>query len=328
MPLPSCPPVSAYAVIQMDPTTMVTHLDAQALEEAQEIRPKKYLILTSFGLSFPFHGHPWSVYDVWPVGPSLRAVDEKRGLEPDMCIPIHPNETHPTGRAPAHPSSPFPYNNCYHWACTKLDLRVHVTEEGFDKTRAIRLPAGDMVDMTSLFSTDRGRGKRALLARKHAAPTSPSAPAPATSEPSKDATVGAEADVFEPPTKDFKDPEYIPLVHLWLDLPANLEQEDIGDPVDLYRERFAITSIIRRAHERNPELPSLREYIALRQDPYIGDSDSDSFVSGTASELTSEPDESEPEEDYIDKPKRFRPAKLLQKLRSSIRGMLCMPIQP
>ena len=195
------------------------------------------------GLSFPFPGHPWSVYDVWPVGPSLRAVDEKRGLEPDMCIPIHPNETHPTGRTPACPTSPFPYDNCYHWACMKLDLRVHVTEEGYDKTQAIRLPAGDMVDMTSLFSSDRGRGRRALLARKQAAPTSPSTPAPATqaSEQMKDATVGAEADIFEPPTKDFKDPEYIPLVHLWLDLPANLKQEDIGDPVDLYRERFAIT---------------------------------------------------------------------------------------
>ena len=37
-----------FAVIQMDPTAMVSHLDTQALEEAQELRPKKYLILTSF----------------------------------------------------------------------------------------------------------------------------------------------------------------------------------------------------------------------------------------------------------------------------------------
>ena len=53
MSLPFCPPGSAYAVIQMDPVAMVSHLDARALEEAQELRPKKYLILTSFVRPLP-----------------------------------------------------------------------------------------------------------------------------------------------------------------------------------------------------------------------------------------------------------------------------------
>ena len=128
-----------------------------------------------------------------------------------------------------------------------MDLRIRAREEGFDTTQAIRLGGRDMADMTSLSSSDRGRGKRALLARQQAASTvsdGSSAQGSAllsTAEQLKDTTASGEVDVFEPPTKDFKDPEFIPLVLLWLDLPANLKQEDIGDPVDLYKERFAIT---------------------------------------------------------------------------------------
>ncbi|KAI1790362.1 hypothetical protein LXA43DRAFT_891074 [Ganoderma leucocontextum] len=245
MSLPFCPSLGVYAAIRLDPTAMVDHLDTQALEEAQEICPKTYLVLTSFGLSLPFPGEPWYGYNVWLVGRSLRAIDEKRGFEPDMCVPIFPNEVHPTGRAPVRPNSPFPYDNCYHWAGMKLDLRVHAREEGFDNARAIRLPAGDRVDMRALLGMDRGRAKCTQLAREEAVSTppdhasTPESSPPSTNEQANDATASGEVDIFAPP-EDFEDPEYIPLVHFWLDLPANLKQEDIGDPVDLYRERFAI----------------------------------------------------------------------------------------
>ena len=63
-------------------------------------------------------------------------------------------------------------------------------------------------------------------------------------------------------------------------------------------------SIIKRAHERNPGLFTLREHIALHHDPYIGDSDSDSYISRTDSEFASEGDASEREDDYVGKPKR------------------------
>ena len=166
-----------------------------------------------------------------------------------MCVPIFPNEAHPTGRAPVRPTSLFPYDNCYHWASMKMELRIHAREEGFETTEAIRLGGRDMVDMTSLFSSDRGRGKRALLARQQAAPATSDASSvqgsalPPTTEQPNDTTAPGEVDVFGPPTKDPKDPEFIPLVHLWLDLPANLRQEHIqvGDPVNLYKEGFAIT---------------------------------------------------------------------------------------
>ncbi|PIL33730.1 hypothetical protein GSI_04355 [Ganoderma sinense ZZ0214-1] len=330
MPSSITPPLGAYATIRMDPTAMVAHLDAQAVEEAGKIRPKTYLILTSFALTSLLSGGKWFVYDVRPVGPSLRAVDEKRGYESDMCVPIFPNEAHPAGRTSARPATPFPYDNCYHWAGLDLDVRVRAREEGFDKTHATRLPAGEQIDMDTQLRRDLGRAKRTRLAREQAASVPPSdhpsaleslSPPPGSEVPAH-VVASDEADIFEPP-EDFEDPEYMPLVDLWLNLVDNLKQEDIGDPVDLYRERFAIMNIIKRAHERNPYLPTLREYLAPPEDSYVDDSDCDSFMSRTASSYVSEADESELSDEGVSKPKRFRPAKLLRKLGSSVRGLLC-----
>lgn len=127
-----------------------------------------------------------------------------------------------------------------------LDVRVHAREEGFDNKHAIRLPVRERTEMESLFRSDLGNAKRTRLAREAAASgphadvsaREPSS-APLTTEERKDTAASDEDDVFQRP-EDFEDPEYIPFVHLWLDLEANLKREDIGDPVDLYRERFVI----------------------------------------------------------------------------------------
>nr|VWP01481.1 Cell cycle regulatory protein [Ganoderma boninense] len=304
------PALGVYAAIRMDPAAMVAHLDAQAIEEAQKIRPKTYLVLTEFGLSLPFPGWDWYAYNVRPVGPSIRVVYDKRGYESDMCVPIFPNETHPTGRPPVHPGSDFPYDNCFHWAAMDMDVRILAREEGFDNTRAIRLPVRQRMDMDLQFRPDLGRAKRTRLAREeamslppdHVAPSDASS-SPPTTETSEGVDAGGEVDIFEPQV-DFEDPEYIPLADLWLDLAETLKQEDIGDPVDLYRERYAVISLIRRAHERNPDLPTLREYLAPPQDPCADDPDCDSYMSGTASSYVSEADESELSDCGVSKPKR------------------------
>ena len=48
----------------------------------------------------------------------------------------------------------------------------------------------------------------------------------------------------------------------------------------------------------------MREVLAPPRAPSVGDSDSDSFMSGTESSYASEADESELEDDYVGKPKR------------------------
>ncbi|KAM5537900.1 hypothetical protein V8D89_008376 [Ganoderma adspersum] len=174
-----------------------------------------------------------------------------------MCVPIFPNESHPTGRHPVRPDGKFPYDNCYHWAGLDMDVRVHAREAGFDDTRAIRLPPGDWVDMSSTLDLDQGRAMCTRFARQQAVSDSCSSDKALASAlessslhaseqqggTAPSARASGEVDIFEPPV-DFEDPEYMPLAHLWLDLPANLKQEDIGDPIDLYRERFAITSVL------------------------------------------------------------------------------------
>ncbi|PIL33722.1 hypothetical protein GSI_04347 [Ganoderma sinense ZZ0214-1] len=320
------PALAVYAAIRMDPTAMVAHLDAQAAEEARAICPKTYLILTSFTYFSPFSRGKWFTYTVCPIGTSLRTVDEKRGYESSMCVPIFPNEAHPAGRPPIRPGSAFPYDNCYHWAGLDLDVRVRRREEGFDNTRAIRLPAGQQLDLDAQFRPDLGRAKQTRLAREKVASVRPAletSSEPSVPEQPEDVT--NEVDIFEPP-EDFEDPEYIPLVDLWLDVADNLKQEDIGDLVDLYRERFEVMSIIKRAHERNPYLPTLREYLTPPEDSYVDDSDCDSFMSRTASSYVSEADESGLSDEGVSKPKRFRPAKLLRKLGSSVRAMFCIPL--
>ena len=199
----------------------------------------------------PLAGQPWYGFNVCPVGPSLREVDERLGFDSDMCVPIFPNEAHPTGRRPVRPDGRFPYDNCYHWAGLDMDVRVHARKAGFDDARAVRLPPCDWVDLSSVLDLDQGRAMCKRFAYQQAvsasgssdqgrAPALESSPSNSSERP-KDATLSSsgETDIFEPPV-DFEDPEYMPLVHLWLDLTPNLKQEVIGDPVDLYRERFAI----------------------------------------------------------------------------------------
>ena len=71
-----------------------------------------------------------------------------------MCIAIHPNTSHPTGRPPARPVPGFPYNNCYHWIDTELELRVCARPEGFDVEGAIKLDADDQVNMIEYWALD------------------------------------------------------------------------------------------------------------------------------------------------------------------------------
>lgn len=71
-----------------------------------------------------------------------------------MCIPIYPNEAHPTGRQPIHPRKPFPYKNCYHWLRMEMDVRVLARPEHFDANQAISLPSSDRIEMDLMWSDD------------------------------------------------------------------------------------------------------------------------------------------------------------------------------
>ncbi|RDX48680.1 hypothetical protein OH76DRAFT_1352111 [Lentinus brumalis] len=168
--LPFAPSPWNYAVVQMDPVTMVQHLDdSQALEAAERIQPKAYLLHLSWDSGLPFPGKPWYGFSASLVGPGLRAPDEERCIFPDMCIPIFPTIAHPRSRDPIRPKPerPFPYDDCYHWSFTDTRIRVIANPEGFDESTAVKLDAREDTRRERFFAEDAYRQQEALKARDH-----------------------------------------------------------------------------------------------------------------------------------------------------------------
>lgn len=108
-------------------------------------------------LELPFPNRPWYRYTVCTIAPSLRAEDKAEGYAPDMCVPILPNTSHPRGRTPLRTEPVFPYDNCYHWAQFRTDIRVRARPEKFDERRAIRLPSDEYVEMGCHWGEDAPR---------------------------------------------------------------------------------------------------------------------------------------------------------------------------
>ncbi|EIW54184.1 uncharacterized protein TRAVEDRAFT_77773, partial [Trametes versicolor FP-101664 SS1] len=135
------PNTGTYAVIRLNPVAMVEDLnDPEALVAAEALQTKRYLVYLEYvSLELPFPNRPWYRYTVCPIAPSLRAEDKAEGYTPDMCVPIFPNTSHPRGRTPLRTEPVFPYDNCYHWAQFRTDIRVRARAEKFNERRAIRL---------------------------------------------------------------------------------------------------------------------------------------------------------------------------------------------
>ncbi|RPD57874.1 hypothetical protein L227DRAFT_200246 [Lentinus tigrinus ALCF2SS1-6] len=105
-----------------------------------------------------------------PVAPRLRPVDEHHGATSDMCTPISPNTSHPSGREPLETTPHFPYGNCYHWSdgdC-RMDVRVRSRPERFNDDVATTLPARARARLWEYIDEDYGRMERAQALRaKH-----------------------------------------------------------------------------------------------------------------------------------------------------------------
>ncbi|OJT08394.1 hypothetical protein TRAPUB_733 [Trametes pubescens] len=252
--------------------------DSEALSAAEVMQTKAYLVYLQMELEIPFPDKPWYRYRVSPIAPSLRAEDKDRGYAPDMCVPIFPNTSHPLGRTPVRTDPVFPYNNCYHWAEFKTDIRVRARPEKFDERRGTLLPSTEYIKMDDYVGEDIPRMDE--LQRQHRAATGWQFPAvqprvpslegslhrhqtsasastssvnsgssyadSSLSEESED-SVDVLAEVFAGPNQDV---DALPLVDLWLELAENLKQEDIPNPLEFFEECDAIKSIIQAARER------------------------------------------------------------------------------
>ena len=224
-------------------------------------------------LTLPFPDKEWYSFNVSVLGTTVRDEDPARCLTSDMCVPIFPNEYHPTGRVPVNSKPPFPFTNCYHWLSSKIKVRVRNREDGWDDDVSVRLPAMSQISMGTKFSDDTVRVWDALKARAELSATPPGGssqgtkvtqspgPGDATAPNSddtmsihsedsdcsslidsddssnEDSSVPAVAQIFGNPQKDA---ETFPIVDLWYNLTDYLTEDTIPSPADLFKERDAI----------------------------------------------------------------------------------------
>ncbi len=102
----------------------------------------------------PLPGMRWCRYSVEPIGATLRTPIQEQGITSDMVIPIAPNDSHPRGRIPVHPSPSFPFANCFHWIESNVTVRIRVQEDGFVHDRAVSLSAEEHVALMRRFEED------------------------------------------------------------------------------------------------------------------------------------------------------------------------------
>ena len=123
-------------------------------------------------------------YFIYFVGPGLRPDRPESCYFADMCMPIFPNTSHPSGRLPVRPVADFPYSNCYQWFCSDMQYNVRIKNEKgqFGMVEKvpdfIQLPVEDYVTMEMEHQLD---VDRILLMRKEKESEMPPPHTPVTS---------------------------------------------------------------------------------------------------------------------------------------------------
>ncbi|KAL7277684.1 hypothetical protein ACG7TL_008616 [Trametes sanguinea] len=150
-----CPSGLQYAVVRIDPVAMVEHFnDPIAIAEGHALDTKKYLVYLEVAIDMPFPTNKWFRYRVGLIGATLCAEDPSRGITSDMAIPIYPNTSHPSGRTPVDPETPFPFPNCYHWVKGIETVRIRGKAEMYDEAHAVKISAMQHVNIQKALSAD------------------------------------------------------------------------------------------------------------------------------------------------------------------------------
>ncbi|RDX48668.1 hypothetical protein OH76DRAFT_1352135 [Lentinus brumalis] len=160
------PLTTRYAVIRMDPVGTVERYDYSDIREAAKgIQAKAYLVYLRNNHNLPIPGRPWHAFEVALLATSLPPIDEEEGITQDMCAPIFPNTTHPTGREPLNTDPVFPYDNCYHWSddAVRMDVRVRARPEKFDDDMATKLTSESQSKLRRYTAQDVARMNAACV---------------------------------------------------------------------------------------------------------------------------------------------------------------------
>ncbi|CDO77717.1 hypothetical protein BN946_scf184969.g68 [Trametes cinnabarina] len=272
-----------FAVMRMDPVTMVQHFnDPDLTARAQAINPRKYLVLLNAGMGLPLPNNAWFPFLIHPIANVLRHPDPVLGITPDMAIPIHPNVHNSRGHEPIRTVTPFPFPNCYHWFHNSANVRVRRKDDLFDDSVAVHIAPQEFQAIRQKFADDYRRINEFLAAN----PPPVDAPKNNDTESMDDALVqddldpaagSASSDAEDGQDDDLEDviynnvlgfgqdllAEQVPLVDLWYELTDHLTADTIPSPVDFYKERDAIKAIIGEGRARYPYIapPCINEEV-------------------------------------------------------------------
>ena len=228
----------------------------------------------------PLPGRKTFCFDVYLVGPGLLPEDPEKGATPDMCIPIFPAVHHPTGRPPFRPQPDFPFSNCYHWSGPEMNLDLHIKNGEFprEKGEYTWLPDRDAVILQDLCGDDTCEMYTNIACREHklAGGGAPSvhSEAPFDSGNVFDTDAQLVLEVSQAPPFDnsssfssgrsrsmdrsyWSDDEEVeidpfaldkracaPVVQIWLDLAAQLQEDEIPNPMDFLRHHQALAAYV------------------------------------------------------------------------------------
>ncbi|KAI0327907.1 hypothetical protein GY45DRAFT_1072748 [Cubamyces sp. BRFM 1775] len=172
-----------YVVAQIDVDATLTALrDPVANAEGGKLRTTKCILYLRSIRRLPLPDHITFKYMAYVVGPGLRPTIPEWCLTSDMCTPIYPNTSHPSGtRDAVRPEPSFPFANCYHWHGRDVQVEVRVLNDGqsYAKQDRTSLSAEEHYHMDDHRIEDMRRCVSGLKAKTSEASASFSPPAAA-----------------------------------------------------------------------------------------------------------------------------------------------------
>lgn len=102
----------------------------------------------------PFITNLWFRFAVGLVGATLRPPNLSKGYTPDMVVPIYSNTSHAGGRASVQSTTPFPFDNCYHWLESMATVRLRRKADLFDEASAVQIEVMQHVVMARRSGED------------------------------------------------------------------------------------------------------------------------------------------------------------------------------
>lgn len=156
------PPVGRYFAFTIDPHATVDlycdGVDEEALAAIKKLSFKTYVgFCAELPGNYASPRREFNRLTVRPLQQGPTRINRRTFFEPQMCVPIYPETSHPLLRRPLIPSKGFPWPNCYQPTPHSFNLRVR--PQFRDYSPAIKLFQSDLDHFYTKVAEDNKRLK-------------------------------------------------------------------------------------------------------------------------------------------------------------------------